>query len=221
MSDYGFLNDIRDQPTRSALKAIMDRVGALDRAGSTNDTAIRQLLARNGNGQQYRNLADANHDLDAVNLRTLKRYVESVITGIPRITDEPLPSVPPASNPGNPPGSPPGTQPPGAPPGTIPPPDPNVVPAFFINLLNLYGATTSYDPAILAAMENDLNTAYDRTLQRTSPSACSIRGRIFWMGYPWKRDQCGFLVPSTDFSRYADVYRSPDGGWGWASVGGA
>src|SRR5262245_14492688 len=92
------------------------------------------------------------------------------------------------------------------------PPPGGEVPGWFLGLINGAGAGNCYDPAILAAIEGSLNSM-NYFLQRSSPAACNIRGRLYFSATSTP-DACSGFLQATDFSSPHDVVR-PDCGWTW------
>lgn len=97
---YPGLANIADPALRDLLKMAFDKIGAIENA-ATGIGAVTKPLARalDGGRQRLTAIADAQHDTDAVNLQTLKRYVESVVSA----ATVPPPTTPPGPSPGPPP----------------------------------------------------------------------------------------------------------------------
>lgn len=119
---YAVLQGIADPRLRQTIKQLLDRIGALE-GKSANIGKVTEALAADlaAGDQRIVTLADAVEQQDAVNLRTLQRYVQGVVTGA--ISAPPARPIPQPTGAGNPnPG--PGTPPPGTPPPTPPPTGP-------------------------------------------------------------------------------------------------
>lgn len=81
MAGYSFLTQISDRTIRDALKTLIDRVNALEQQLATLDTLPQPLTTNfDAGGKQLTKVAAPTADTDAVNLRTMKQYVESRLT---------------------------------------------------------------------------------------------------------------------------------------------
>lgn len=92
-SNYAFLTGIPDLHTRSAMKAALDRLAVLERATGGIGEITKPLASDlDTSGNRITNLSAPSHDLDAVNLIYLKRFVEARMKGLTQgVTGGPTP----------------------------------------------------------------------------------------------------------------------------------
>ncbi len=134
---YAALSKVTDPHLRAALKLVLDQVGALRAATGGVGLVTRPLeRALDASGHALTSIADPNQETDAVNLRTLRRFVKQSLTEAPTRPD-PTPILPPGYVPPVPAPPPPGPVPPEPPPtgggdpgsGDAPPPAGNPGPS--------------------------------------------------------------------------------------------
>lgn len=218
--EFQGLEAIKDPVLRRVMRLLMTRMGKVE--GQLPDIGtVTQALAQNlnSNNKRLTLLQDPDHPQDAVNLRTLQRYVEAAVDNAlhPPVSHAAVGGAYTGGISGGGGGGPILPPPPtSCDPTAIPPPG-SEVPGWMMAQLSAHGATNCFSYIVEAAMENYLNTAQEHTLQRNTP--CASRARWYYKGYPWvERCGPGHPEPQADFSKYADVFRA-DGGWTYRKTG--
>src|SRR6266568_2769341 len=98
---YSFLTRITDPNVRSAVKVILDRLGAVEQSTQSIGTVSKPLDAHlDANAKRLMNIADPTADQDAVSLHTLKHYVDARLTAAGLIDPSTGQATPPADTDG-------------------------------------------------------------------------------------------------------------------------